>query len=42
MCAMAHAGTVTLLFTDLVNSTDLLKRMGDEEAQRSSEPITSS
>src|SRR6266853_2614978 len=31
---MAHAGTVTLLFTDLVNSTDLLKRMGDEEAQR--------
>ncbi len=32
--AMAHAGTVTLLFTDLVNSTELLKRMGDEEAQR--------
>src|SRR5713226_2264985 len=31
---MAHAGTVTLLFTDLVNSTELLKRMGDEEAQR--------
>src|SRR5260370_9785461 len=32
--SMSHAGTVTLLFTDLVNSTDLLKRMGDEEAQR--------
>jgi class 3 adenylate cyclase len=31
---MAHAGTVTLLFTDLVNSTELLSRAGDEAAQR--------
>src|SRR5262245_62570960 len=30
---MAHA-PVTLLFTDLVNSTDLLHRVGDEQAQR--------
>jgi class 3 adenylate cyclase len=25
---------VTLLFTDLVNSTELLQRAGDEQAQR--------
>ncbi len=25
---------VTLLFTDLVNSTELLQRVGDERAQR--------
>ena len=31
---MAHAGTVTLMFTDLVNSTELLHRAGDERAQR--------
>jgi len=31
---MAHAGTVTLLFTDIVNSTELLRRAGDETAQR--------
>ena len=29
-----RAATVTLLFTDLVNSTDLLQRAGDERAQR--------
>lgn len=28
------AGPVTLLFTDLVNSTELLQRAGDEQAQR--------
>ena len=28
------AGPVTLLFTDLVNSTELLARAGDEQAQR--------
>ncbi len=28
------AGTVTILFTDLVNSTTLLERAGDESAQR--------
>ncbi|HKN01781.1 MAG TPA: AAA family ATPase [Candidatus Binataceae bacterium] len=31
---MIHAGTVTLMFTDLVNSTELLHRAGDETAQR--------
>jgi adenylate cyclase len=31
---MSHSGTVTLLFTDLVNSTELLSRTGDESAQR--------
>ena len=31
---MTHAGTVTLLFTDIVNSTELLHRAGDESAQR--------
>src|ERR1700740_465609 len=31
---MTHAGTVTLMFTDLVNSTELLQRAGDESAQR--------
>ena len=28
------AGTVTLLFTDLVGSTELLERIGDDEAER--------
>jgi DNA-binding SARP family transcriptional activator len=28
------AGTVTLLFTDLVGSTELLQRIGDDEAER--------
>ncbi|MEX2194425.1 MAG: AAA family ATPase [Thermoleophilaceae bacterium] len=28
------AGTVTLLFTDLVGSTELLERLGDDEAER--------
>lgn len=28
------SGLVTILFTDLVNSTELLSRAGDEEAQR--------
>jgi class 3 adenylate cyclase len=27
---MGHSGTVTLLFTDLVNSTEHLQRVGDE------------
>jgi class 3 adenylate cyclase len=31
---MTHAGTVTLMFTDLVNSTKLLHRAGDESAQQ--------
>src|SRR5215469_5604950 len=31
---MAQTGTITLLFTDLVNSTELLGRAGDEHAQR--------
>jgi adenylate cyclase len=31
---MTQSGTVTLLFTDLVNSTELLARTGDEHAQR--------
>ena len=31
---MTPAGPVTLLFTDLVNSTELLQRAGDEQAQR--------
>jgi len=31
---MTHAGPVTLLFTDLVNSSELLQRAGDEQAQR--------
>jgi class 3 adenylate cyclase len=31
---MTHSGTVTLLFTDIVNSTELLHRAGDENAQR--------
>src|SRR5215470_17179692 len=31
---MTLAGPVTLMFTDLVNSTELLQRAGDEEAQR--------
>jgi len=30
----AMAGTVTLLFTDLVGSTELLERVGDDEAER--------
>ena len=30
----ARAETVTILFTDLVNSTELLQRAGDEQAQR--------
>jgi adenylate cyclase len=30
----AQSGTVTLLFTDLVNSTELLSRTGDESGQR--------
>src|SRR5437879_12614088 len=36
MCAMAEGGSglVTILFTDLVGSTELLSRAGDEEAQR--------
>jgi len=29
-----HAQTVTILFTDLVGSTELLQRAGDEQAQR--------
>ena len=33
---MSHAGgPVALLFTDLVNSTELLQQPGDERAQRS-------
>jgi class 3 adenylate cyclase/tetratricopeptide (TPR) repeat protein len=31
---MANTGTATLLFTDLVNSTELLSRAGDERAQQ--------
>src|SRR5258707_4564178 len=31
---MAESGTLTLLFTDLVNSTQLLGRAGDENGQR--------
>jgi adenylate cyclase len=31
---MTRSGTVTLLFTDLVNSTELLSRTGDESAHR--------
>jgi class 3 adenylate cyclase len=31
---MMDSGTVTLLFTDIVNSTELLQRAGDESAQR--------
>ena len=31
---MAHAGTVTLMFTDLVNSSELFHRAGDESAER--------
>src|SRR5688572_28381343 len=35
LCAMAEgSGLVTILFTDLVGSTELLSRAGDEEAQR--------
>src|SRR5437899_11737527 len=36
MCAMAEGGSglVTILFTDLVGSTELLSRAGDEAAQR--------
>ncbi len=30
----ARAETVTILFTDLVSSTELLQRAGDEQAQR--------
>jgi class 3 adenylate cyclase len=30
----ARAETVTILFTDLVESTELLQRAGDERAQR--------
>src|SRR6266571_30175 len=31
---MTRAETVTILFTDLVSSTELLQRAGDEDAQR--------
>jgi len=31
---VAQPGTVTILFTDLVSSTELLQRAGDEDAQR--------
>jgi len=31
---VAQPGTVTILFTDLVNSTRLMQRAGDEDAQR--------
>src|SRR5208282_215787 len=31
---MAQSGTVTLLFTDLVNSTDQLQQAGDEAGER--------
>jgi class 3 adenylate cyclase len=31
---MAQSGTVTLLFTDLVDSTRHLQRAGDEAGQR--------
>ena len=31
---VAAVGTVTLLFTDLVGSTELLERIGDDEAER--------
>src|SRR5437879_7329470 len=36
MCAMAEGGSglFTILFTDLVGSTELLSRAGDEDAQR--------
>ena len=30
----AHPTTATILFSDLVNSTELLQRVGDETAQR--------
>ena len=30
----ARAQTVTILFTDLVGSTELLQRAGDEQVQR--------
>jgi TolB-like protein/class 3 adenylate cyclase/Flp pilus assembly protein TadD len=32
--SITHSGTVTLLFTDLVNSTQLLSRAGDESGHR--------
>lgn len=34
LCTMTEGGLVTILFTDLVASTELLARAGDEEAQR--------
>ena len=34
MRAVAAGGTVTLLFTDLVGSTDLIERLGDDAAER--------
>jgi class 3 adenylate cyclase/tetratricopeptide (TPR) repeat protein len=34
MTSEARGATVTILFTDLVNSTELLQRAGDEQAQR--------
>jgi class 3 adenylate cyclase/tetratricopeptide (TPR) repeat protein len=34
MTAPARAATTTILFTDLVDSSDLLQRAGDEDAQR--------
>src|SRR5262245_8800347 len=34
VCTPMAGGPVTLLFTDLVNSTTLLERVGDEQAQR--------
>ena len=32
--SVSERAVVTILFTDLVNSTDLLARAGDDEAQR--------
>ncbi|MEX1253735.1 MAG: AAA family ATPase [Dehalococcoidia bacterium] len=34
MTALAQAATTTILFTDLVESSELLQRAGDEDAQR--------
>ena len=34
MAGEPHNRTTTILFTDLVNSTELMQRAGDEDAQR--------
>ena len=38
---MAHSGIVTLLFTDLVNSTDQLQQGATKPGNRGFESITS-